>query len=292
MDSYCPPYCEYWGNCDFPNPSDCSSFVRCKNDTAWKKKCPNGQKFNPKTNRCDHPENCDCSYKPPKTTTTTPGPCDYICPPKDMKTGCKMATDCKYPYPGDPSKYIECVPNPDGTGTPFVKCCTGGKLYNRRDKKCDTPYKCECNHTATTPPPSATTTTTCPPMTTTTPTTTKTCPTTTTTTPTTTTTTPITTTTTPTTTTTTPTTTTTTTLTPCTGLSGYVTCQNLNNCSDPTQIFYTNSSIACFGGFICPPITSTTGCVTCSRTDCSDPAEIFYTDSNFDCYVDAKCSNA
>jgi hypothetical protein len=78
-----------------------------------------------------------------------------------MKTGCKGPTDCLYPYPkNDPTKYIECVPNPDGTGTPFVEYCTGGKLYNRRDKKCDTPYNCGCNYTVTTQPPPATTTTT------------------------------------------------------------------------------------------------------------------------------------
>ncbi len=67
----------------------------------------------------------------------------------------------------------------------------------------------------------------------------------------------------------------TTTLTPCTGLSGYLTCTD-NNCSDPTEIFYTSSSNDCFGReYICPTITSTTGCLTCALSDCSNPGEIF-----------------
>ncbi len=49
----------------------------------------------------------------------------------------------------DPRKCIKCIPNSDGSGTPFVKYCPDGELWNDVDKICDSPYNCGCDFSVT-----------------------------------------------------------------------------------------------------------------------------------------------
>ncbi len=113
-------------NCIIRHPNDCSKYVKCNDGSAYEISCEKGKKWNHRKNRCDKPENYDCNPKITNITTPEP-PCSYICPKQDLKTGCKVSM-CLSLSKSDPRKCIKCVPNSDGSGTPFVKYCPDGEL--------------------------------------------------------------------------------------------------------------------------------------------------------------------
>ncbi len=100
------------------------------------------------------------------TATTTEEPCDdtdqikkeenafpkkpelqakpFVCPKEDISRGCKGSTECLYPNPSSCYTFIQCVPKPDGSGTPVVKVCPPGLEWNDRKKECDWPQFSTC----------------------------------------------------------------------------------------------------------------------------------------------------
>ncbi len=44
----------------FPDPSSCTSFIRCVGGVVYKFQCPNGTEYNKKTSMCDFPDSAQC----------------------------------------------------------------------------------------------------------------------------------------------------------------------------------------------------------------------------------------
>ncbi|CAK9254422.1 unnamed protein product [Sphagnum jensenii] len=76
--------------------------------------------------------------------STTPSS-GFVCPEEDIAdTGCKGPTDCLYPNPENCNSFIQCVPQPDGSGEPVVMPCPAGLEWNDNKKQCDYPPDSTC----------------------------------------------------------------------------------------------------------------------------------------------------
>ncbi|CAG2162492.1 unnamed protein product [Oppiella nova] len=77
--------------------------------------------------------------------TTTPKP-GFQCPVEDIiRTLCLGPKDCLYPNPDGCDTYIHCTVNYGSrSGTPVVKPCPDGLLWNNNVKECDYPSRTTC----------------------------------------------------------------------------------------------------------------------------------------------------
>jgi hypothetical protein len=55
--------------------------------------------------------------------------------------------DCLYPNPANCNSFIQCVPQPDGSGKPQVMPCPAGLEWNDNKKECDWPSSSTCPKT-------------------------------------------------------------------------------------------------------------------------------------------------
>jgi hypothetical protein len=86
----------------------------------------------------------DSTTDTPTDAPTTPSS-GFVCSEEDIaNTGCMGPKDCLYPNPGDCVSYIQCVPQPDGSGEPQVMPCPGELEWNDTEKICDWPENSTC----------------------------------------------------------------------------------------------------------------------------------------------------
>lgn len=93
------------------------------------------------------------TVKTAASTATTPVPStshsqNFVCPREDIaNTGCKGPKDCLYPNPQNCNTFIQCVPQPDGSGNPVVMPCAPSNPpleWNDNKKECDYPGQGTC----------------------------------------------------------------------------------------------------------------------------------------------------
>jgi hypothetical protein len=86
----------------------------------------------------------DSTTDTPTDAPTTPSS-EFVCPEEDIaNTGCKGPKDCLYPNPENCVTFIQCVPQPDGSGKPQVMPCPAGLEWNDIKKECDWPKDSTC----------------------------------------------------------------------------------------------------------------------------------------------------
>jgi hypothetical protein len=149
--------------------------------------CPAGLEWNDKKKECDWRQNSTCSNKPtnaptaaptqkpteeptaaptqaptnPPTAAPTQVPTNspdngFQCPRDDItNTGCKGPKDCLYPNPANCNSFIQCVPQPDGSGKPQVMPCPVGLEWNDNKKECDWSQDSTCPNKPTNAPTKA-----------------------------------------------------------------------------------------------------------------------------------------
>jgi hypothetical protein len=151
----------------YPNPNNCNSFIQCvpQPDGSGKPKimpCPTGLEWNDNKKQCDWPQDSTCGNKPINTPTAAPtqaptqaptyaptNPPDngFQCPRADIvNTGCKGPKDCLYPNPNNCNSFIQCVPQPDGSGKPQLMPCPADLKWNDNKKQCDWPQDSTCGN--------------------------------------------------------------------------------------------------------------------------------------------------
>ncbi len=151
-------------DCLYPNPADCHSFIQCTAaGLAYVMPCaPNNLVYNDTQKQCDWPFNTKCQVFPvvptttqPPTEPTTPPPSgdNFVCPRDDIaNTGCMGPKDCLYPNPANCNSFIQCVPQPDGSGKPQVMPCPARLEWNDNKKECDWPQDSTCPNKPTNAP--------------------------------------------------------------------------------------------------------------------------------------------
>ncbi len=114
---------------------------------------PNNLVYNDTQKQCDWPFNTICVVYPattaaPTELTTPPSDDDFVCPRDDIaNTRCLGPKDCLYPNPANCKSFIQCVPQPDGSGNPVVMPCPAGLEWNDNKKECDWPSSSTCPKT-------------------------------------------------------------------------------------------------------------------------------------------------
>jgi hypothetical protein len=178
-------------DCLYPNPANCNSFIQCVPQPDGSGKpvvmpCPAGLEWNDNKKECDYPQDSTCpknstqtpttaattqtpttaaTTQTPTTAATTPLPPggDFVCPRDDIaNTGCMGPKDCLYPNPANCNSFIQCVPQPDGSGKPVVMPCPAGLEWNDNKKECDYPQDSTCPKNSTQTPTTAAPTTAAP----------------------------------------------------------------------------------------------------------------------------------
>jgi hypothetical protein len=125
------------GNNDYWPDVDCTKFIECYQGWGYLMDCPSGLYFNPDDKNCEDPSQSGCGYTPPTPNpwTTTKDP-DWTPDPD-----CPWPSNDRYlfPYPGDCTKFLECV-----VGEKTVANCPDGLWFNPTLLVCDYPYHSGC----------------------------------------------------------------------------------------------------------------------------------------------------
>ncbi|KAA0192448.1 Cuticle Protein CPAP3 [Hyalella azteca] len=155
----CPPDC--WDGGDlYPNLQDCSKFYQCAHGTPYLMSCPAGLHYSLSLERCDYPEEANCtadpSYDCGETTPTTRAPDsqtssdpaaseapvipldDQLLDSGDCIPPCP-SPEALYPHPHDCTKYFHCA-----NSVPYLKSCPHGQEYWGDMERCDWPEYAQC----------------------------------------------------------------------------------------------------------------------------------------------------
>ncbi|KAJ3664247.1 hypothetical protein Zmor_008431 [Zophobas morio] len=134
-DGFDDPRCADGNNDYWPNV-ECTTYIECYAGHGHVMDCPSGLYFDEDTSKCVDPSETTCGRPDPTDPPTQPTNPDWTPDP-----------DCPWPspdrylfvYPGDCTKYLECV-----YGEKVVMDCPDGLWFNPTLLVCDYPYHSGC----------------------------------------------------------------------------------------------------------------------------------------------------